>query len=171
MPEYTYHDHVEAIIPASQAEVFAHLDDHTRLAAHMEKRSMMLLGGRMTYELDDAQGRAVGSEIRMGGSFLGISLFIEEVVTERTPPARKTWETRGRQRMLIIDSYRMGFETRPTGPHTGVRVFIDYRLPSPPLWHWAGRLFARFYARWCVSRMVKDLSRHFQADRPPQGVA
>ena len=95
MPEYTYHDHVEAIIPASQAEVFAHLDDHTRLAAHMEKRSMMMLGGRMTYELDDAQGRAVGSVIRMGGSFLGLSLFVEEVVTERMPPRERLGKRAG----------------------------------------------------------------------------
>ena len=81
-----YHDHAESIIRASQAQVFAYLDDLTRLAAHMEKRSMMMLGGRMTYEFDAAQGRAVGSVIRMGGSFLGIPLFVEELVTKRIPP-------------------------------------------------------------------------------------
>lgn len=171
MQENTYHDQKEAIIPAPRAEVFAYLDDPTRLAAHMEKRSMMMLGGRMIYELDAAQGRAVGSVIRMGGSLLGLSLFVEEVVTERTPPARKTWETRGHQRLLVIDSYAMGFETRPIGGRTEVRVFIDYRLPSSLLGRGLGLLFARFYARWCVSRMVNDLSRNFQAVGRPNGVA
>ena len=91
MPARTYHHQKEAIIPAPQAEVFAYLDDQTRLAAHMEKRSMMMLGGRMTYAFDAGQGRAVGSVIRMGGHFLGLSLVVVEVVTERTPPASKTW--------------------------------------------------------------------------------
>lgn len=171
MPEYAYHNQTMAIIPAAQPEVFAYMDDQTHLAAHMKKRSMMMLGGRMTYELDAAQGRAVGSVIRMGGSFMGISLFVEEVVTVRTPPARKIWETRGQQRMLIIDGYRMGFETRQIGAQTEVRVFIDYRLPSPRLGHWLGRLFARFYAKWCVSRMVKDASRHFHEVAGPRRFA
>ena len=170
MQPNTYHDQSEAIIKASQAEVFAYLDDQTRLAAHMEKRSMMMLGGRMTYEFDAAQGRAVGSVIRMGGSFLGISLSVAEIVTERLPPTRKRWETRGPQRMLVIDSYVMGFETRLTGEGTGVRVFIDYQLPRNLPGRWMGFLFAPVYARWCVSRMVKDVSRHFGSVAEP-GVA
>ena len=165
-----YHDHAESIIRASQAQVFAYLDDLTRLAAHMEKRSMMMLGGRMTYEFDAAQGRAVGSVIRMGGSFLGIPLFVEELVTERISPTRKRWETRGPQRMLVIESYRMGFETRQIAAGTGLRVFIDYRLPQSLSGRWLGLLFAPFYARWCVSRMVKDASGHFRGVAEP-GVA
>ena len=156
-----YHDQSEAIIKAPQAEVFDYLDDQTRLAAHMEKRSMMMLGGRMTYEFDATKGRAVGSVIRMGGSFLGISLFVCEVVTQRTSPTAKRWETRGPQRMLVIDRYRMGFDTRVIDCGTEVRVFIDYQLPPGPVGRWLGPLFAPFYARWCVSRMVKDVSRHF----------
>ena len=165
-----YHDHAEAIITASQAEVFAYLDDQTRLAAHMEKRSMMMLGGRMTYEFDAAQGRAVGSVIRMRGSFLGISLFVEELVTERISPIRKRWETSGPQRMLVIGSYVMGFETLPVGKGCSVRVFIDYQLPHTIPGRWLGLLFAPFYARWCVARMVKDASRHFGSAAEP-GVA
>lgn len=170
MQPNTYHDHAEAIITASQAEVFAYLDDQTRLAAHMGKRTMMMLGGRMTYQFDAAQGRAVGSVIRMGGSFLGLLLAVEEVVTERTPPSTKHWETRGPQRLLVMGSYVMGFVTRGVGPGTEVRVFIDYRLPSGLAGRWLGRVFAPIYARWCVSRMVEDASQHFGAGEEP-GVA
>ena len=151
--------------------MFACLDDQTRLAAHMEKRSMMMLGGRMTYEFDADQGRAVGSVIRMGGHFLGLSLVVVEVVTERTPPASKTWETRGRQRLLIIDSYVMGFETRAITQGTGARVYIDYRLPSTFPGRWLGLLFAGFYARWCTSRMLDDAQKHFQTRAEPQVLA
>jgi hypothetical protein len=170
MQSGTYHDQSEAIVSAPQAEVFAYLDDQTRLAAHMEKRSMKMLGGRMTYDFDAAKGRAVGSVIRMRGRFLGLSLFVREVVTDRTSPSAKRWETRGPQRMLIIDSYIMGFETRRNGEGTGVRVFIDYQLPHSLPGRWLGQLFAPLYARWCVSRMVRDVSRHFGSVAEP-GVA
>ena len=166
-----HHDQSEAIIRASQAEVFAYLDDQIRLAAHMGRRSLMMLGGRMTYEFDAAQGRAVGSVIRMGGSFLGLSLSVLEVVTERTPPARKRWETRGPQSILVIDSYVMGFDTKGVNGQTEVRVFIDYQLPTRLPGRLLGRLFAPLYARWCVSRMVNDASQHFGPDSYPAEAA
>ena len=172
MQAQTYHHQKEVIIPAPQAEVFAYLDDQTRLAAHMEKRSMMMLGGRMTYELDSGQGRAVGSVIRMGGYFLGLSLVVVEVVTERTPPASKTWETRGPQRLLIIESYVMAFEARRVTEGTSARVcIIDYRLPTTLPGRWLGLLFAGFYARWCVSRMLDGASRHFSNEAEPLSIA
>ncbi len=170
MPPMTHHDQSQAIVSGSQSDVFAYLDDQTRLAAHMGKRSMMMLGGRMTYQFDAAQGRAVGSVILMGGSCLGLSLAVEEVVTERTPPSTKRWETRGPQRLLVIDSYVMGFVTRGMGARTEVRVFIDYRLPSGLAGRWLGWVFAPIYARWCVSRMVKDARQHFGSGEEP-GVA
>ena len=166
-----YHHQKQAIIAASQAEVFAYLDDQTRLAAHMEKRSMMMLGGRMTYTFDAGEGRAVGSVIQMGGHILGLSLVVVEVVTERTPSAHKTWETRGPQRLLFIDSYVMGFETRPVTEGTSTRVYIDYRLPSTLTRRWLGFLFAGLYARWCVARMIDDAQMHFQASADPQVLA
>ena len=101
----------------------------------------------MSYAFDAGDGRAVGSVIRMGGHILGLSLFVVEVVTERTPPAHKTWETRGPQRLLIIGSYVMGFETRDVAGRTSTRVYIDDRLPLSLPERWLGFLFAGFYAR------------------------
>lgn len=95
-------------INASADALFDFLDDQERLGQHMEKPSM-LMGGRMTYAFDGAKGRAVGSVIRMGGSVLGLTLSVEEVVVERTPPFRKAWERRGRPHLLVIGAYRMGF--------------------------------------------------------------
>ena len=129
---------------------------------------MMMLGGRMSYAFDAGEGRAVGSVTRMGGHILGLSLVVVEVVTERTPPAHKTWETRGPQRLLIIDSYVMGFETRDVAGRTSTRVYIDYRLPLSLPGRWLGLLLAGFYARWCVSRMLDDASRHFRPVAEPQ---
>lgn len=152
-------------VNASPAEVFAFLDDQTRLGAHMNRRSLMMLGGRMRYDFDAAQGHAIGSVIRIYGSFLGLSLFVCEAITERRPPFRKRWETCGPQRMLVIESYLMGFETRATGSTTEVSVAIEYRLPRRRPWCWISRLVAPLYARWCVSHMDGDTRRHFDSVR------
>jgi hypothetical protein len=107
----------------------------------------------------------------MGGRFLWLDLMVEEVVTERDPPRRKVWETRGAPRLVIIGGYRMGFEIEPDGTGSALCVFIDYDDPKS----WAGRvlgaLFAPLYARWCVERMAKDAQLFFAQDRTAAALA
>lgn len=97
----------------------------------------------------------------MEGSFLGIRLSVDEVVTERDPPRRKVWETRGQPKILIIGRYRMGFEITPSGQGSKLRVFIEYDDPPSSIGRFLGRVFAPRYARWCVERMAEDAKRHF----------
>jgi hypothetical protein len=157
------HTEARVRINASADRLFDHLDDAERLGAHMKERSAMMMGGRMTYELDEAKGRKLGSVIRMGGRFLGIPLSVEETVVERNPPHRKTWETRGAPRLLVIGSYRMGFEIAPDGADAGLRVFIDYELPTSALGRALGGVIAPSYASWCVGRMAEDATRSFNS--------
>lgn len=64
-------------IAASPETLFDFLDDQATLGSHMGKPSMMMLGGRMSYSLDDSAGRAVGSRISMRGSVLGLELTVD----------------------------------------------------------------------------------------------
>jgi hypothetical protein len=149
------HAEASARVSATAERLFAYLDDQTRLAAHMSRPSVMMGGGRMTYDFDQAKGQAVGSHIRMGGSAFGLKLFVDEVVTEREPPRRKVWQTVADPKLIIIGQYRMGFEVMPATGGAALRVWIDYDLPS----RGPGRHFpalADFYARWCIRRMVDD---------------
>lgn len=150
-------------------QVFEHLDDQARLGSHMEKPSMMMMGGRMNYDFDEDKGRAVGSVITRGGSFMGLESFVEEVVTVRDPPRLKVWETRGRPRLGITGAYRMGFEITPAGKGSRLRVFIDYDPPQTTTGRILGGLFAPMYARWCVNRMAQDAQRHFRAREGREG--
>jgi hypothetical protein len=148
-------------ISAPAEAVFARLDDQTRLAAHMERPSAMMGGGRMTYEFDEGRGQAVGSHIKMGGSAFGLSLYVDEVVTQRDPPRRKVWKTVGQTRLIVIGAYEMGFEITPATGGSNLRVWIAYD-PSPNLiGRRLGPLFAPFYAKWCVGRMVSDAAAYF----------
>src|SRR5512143_2202136 len=106
----TRHKEESAQVAVAPDRLFAHLDDHTRLAAHMSRPSLMMGGGRMTYDFDEARGRAVGSHIRMGGTAFGLKLFVDEVVTDRVPPSRKVWRTVANPRLIVIGHYEMGFE-------------------------------------------------------------
>ncbi|WP_234841878.1 hypothetical protein [Sinorhizobium meliloti] len=58
--------------------LFDYLDDQASLGSHMQKPSMMMLGGRMSYEFDEARGRTVGSVIRMRGNILGLVLPLKK---------------------------------------------------------------------------------------------
>ena len=153
----------EAIVPAPVDSVFAHLDDHARLASHMERPSWMLGGGYMHAEIDAARGQAVGSRIALSGRAFGIRLSVEEVVTARSPPTHKVWETRGTPRLLVIGHYRMGFDLVPVADATKLRVVIDYALPDAGPGRLLGRLFGPTYARWCTRRMVDDAVEQFSA--------
>lgn len=167
MPGRARHDrHAESRVPvhASEAVLFALLDDHTRLSAHMSRPSWRTGWMRMGISTDGGGGKAIGSHIRLAGRILGVSIFLDEVVVEREPPRRKVWETVGEPRLLVIGGYRMGFEIIAHGVYPGVdlRVFIDYDLPrgaARPL----GWLLGGWYARWCTGRMARDARDAFAA--------
>lgn len=149
---------------AEPAELFAFLDSSERLGAHMSKPSWMMLGGSMKYILDEAKGQRAGSVIRMEGSVAGLTLALEEVVIEYSPPHRKVWETRGTPRLLVIGQYRLGFEVSASGPSgSAAHVFIDYDLPGGPSWL-LGALFGRTYARWCINSMAKAAALAFPVE-------
>jgi hypothetical protein len=51
----------------------------------------------MLIELDSEKGQAVGSYIGLSGTFLGIRLSLDKVVTRRSPPTDNVWETWARR--------------------------------------------------------------------------
>lgn len=157
----TYRYESSATVAAPADRVFAHVDDHARLSSHMSGSTWMMGGGRMTIDVDEGRGQCIGSRIRLAGKAFGMELSVEEAVTQRDPPYRKAWETIGEPKLLVVGHYRMGFELLPRGPHTEIRVFIEYELPSGPVTRWLGRQFAGSYAKWCTRRMAADAARHF----------
>lgn len=150
------HEEHTGTVSAPAERVFDHLDDQIRLSAHMSERSWKMGWARMSLRLDGGHGQVVGSRIGLDGRVLGVRLHLEEVVTERVPPIRKTWETIGEPRLLVIGAYRMGFDLSSRGWETQVRVAIDYDLPASGFSRLLGRWLGRSYARWCTKRMVQD---------------
>lgn len=155
--------HYEAtqFVAVSADRVFAYLDDHNRVAAHMSKSSWRMGGGSMRLQVDDRLGRGVGSHMKLSGRVFAILLAVEEVITIYEPPLRKAWETVGTPRLLVIAQYRLGFEIRPDRQGSAVRIFIDYALSEKGFSRWCGMLFGDYYARWCARQMLSDTMAHF----------
>lgn len=61
---FHFENSVELNMPAEA--VFSHLDDHTRIAAHMSQNSWMMAGGSGDL-MDAALGHSVGSRMRLSG--------------------------------------------------------------------------------------------------------
>jgi hypothetical protein len=152
---FPFHCERSVRLGATAERAFDYLDDFHRLSAHMEGSSPMMAGSAMTITTDERGGRAVGSRVRMQGRVFGLTLSLEQVVTERRPPAAKTWQTID-TRLLVIGQYRLGFRVEPQPAGVRLNVFIDYRLPDGWPARWLGRLFAPAYAWWCIGRMARD---------------
>ena len=158
---YTRHEESSAPIHASPEQIFARLDDQTRLSAHMSKRSWKMGWGKMETVLDAEHGQSVGSHIVLRGRVFGIRLYLDEVVTLRDPPLRKTWETVGEPRLLVMGPYRMGFDLTPDGSNSRLCVAIDYDLPANGIPRLLGQMFGPWYAKWCTRQMVQDAQHSF----------
>ena len=157
-PQSWCHDEYRTIVRASPETLFAHLDDHTHLSAHMEKPSWRTLGGYMRMHADEASGRQVGSKLTLEGAVLGIKLFVEEQVTVREPPVQKRWQTIGTPKLLVIGPYEMGFSISPDPRGSSLLVSIDYSLCAQGMSRWLSVSFAGAYARWCTRQMVRTRS-------------
>lgn len=166
--ENRIHDRYEeytGIVHASPEQVFAHLDDQTRLSAHMSKRSWKMGWGKMETLLDAQRGQVVGSHIVLRGRVFGIRLYLDEVVIAREPPLRKAWETVGEPRLLVIGPYRMGFALHNgNSGESHLRVEINYALPRQGTARFLGRLLGRAYAKWCTRQMVLYAQHRFRVE-------
>jgi hypothetical protein len=164
---FPFHHETKSTLHTSAQRAFDFLDDFSKLSAHMERPSAMMLGSRMEIATDEGGGRAVGSRVRLSGQVLGIRLSLEEVVVERQPPTRKAWDT-VQARLLVIGQYRLGFELTPRNEHCDLRVFIDYDWPRGAFSRCIAALLAKRYARWCTERMANDAAEHFAMTETPR---
>lgn len=151
-------------VSAAPEELFSYVDDHTKFSSHMSESSWMMGGGSMQTTVDEGRGQKVGSHIQLKGKVFGITLFLDEVVTEHTPPHRKAWKTVGTPRLLIIGHYHMGLEITPEKEGSRLTVFIDYELPESPSTRWLGYMFSGIYATWCVRQMLNGAQHYFVTD-------
>jgi hypothetical protein len=156
---FTFHEESSGFIRETPNRVFALLDDHARLAAHMAKPSWRMGWATMQIIIDPQRPRGVGARVALRGRVFGLRLAVDEAVTRYEPPSLKEWETIEEPRLLVIGQYRMAFLTSADGEGTALRVTIDYDHPTSTLSRLLGGFFGITYARWCTRQMVTDAVR------------
>lgn len=154
MSTYSRHYEESAVIKASPEKVFALMDDHNRMGSHMSGSSWMMGGGKVNFTMDEGRGQRLGSHIKFDGKAFGFTLYVDEVITKYEPPLAKSWETVGDVKLVVIGEYLMGFDIKPQGQDSILRVFIDYNMPKKNVW--LGKLMGNFYSKWCVRQMLKS---------------
>lgn len=159
--DFDRHCEVTVLVKSTPKAVFEYADVFRNFSAHMNQSQMMMAGSKMNVEADKGEGRQIGSHIRMGGTVMGIPVFLDEVIIERNPPFRKVWKTE-KVNLLVIDQYRLGFEITPNDDNSKLLVFIDYDLPKTWKTKVLGWLFGDMYAKWCVGQMAIDTKKHFE---------
>lgn len=152
---FSLHYEVVGELPVKVERAFEYLDDPMKLSSHMNASSGMMMGSKMETRLDEGRGQKLGSKIIMEGKVLGITLFLEEIISSREPPFRKEWTIIGEPRLLVIGAYKMGFELKSVGQKTSMRMYIEYNLPKPIFSRILGLFFSGFYARWCTKQMLR----------------
>ena len=153
---FAFHEESSGLVGDAPDRVFAMLDDHARLAAHMAKPSWRMGWAKMEILTDPQRSRGVGAHITLRGRVFGFRLSVDESVTRYEPPSLKEWETTEEPRLLVIGQYRMAFSTTASDGGTKLRVTIDYNYPASVFPRVLGVLFGRMYAKWCTSQMVSD---------------
>ena len=153
---FAYHEESTGFVTEPPDRVFAMLDDHERLAAHMTKPSWRMGWATMQIITDPRRPRGVGSPISLRGRVFGLRLSVDEVVTRYEPPSVKEWETTHEPRLVVIGQYRMAFLTTAERTGTALRVTIDYNRPASGASRLFAALFGRMYAKWCTSQMIGD---------------
>ena len=154
-------------IAAPPEAIFDFLDDQSNLSSHMGKSSWMMLETTMDIYMDDKRTRSIGSKFGFTGRILGVPLSVDEVVTTREPPLRKSWQTTSEPRLWVIGQYKMGLELSPQPVGAQLRVFIEYAAPKAGIPRVLGLLFGKMYARWCTRQMVTDAQKHFVGQDMP----
>ena len=154
-----------AVLNTRVSAAFDYLNDPTKLSAHMEKSSLMMGGATMTTKVDSRKGQELGSVIALKGNFLGIELSVKEHIVELVPYKKKVWQTFGRQKMIIINQYQMGFYLEELAEKTKLNVFIKYTLPPKGIKKILGKLLSKAYAKWCVDQIINDATAVFNRPR------
>lgn len=101
--------------------------------------------------------RSIGSRFGFTGRILGIPLRVDEIVTGREPPTRKTWETTKEPTLWVIGRHEMGLQLSDRNGRAQLNVYI--RNTSPPAgssacwaWHLVEPVDAEAPARWSTTR-------------------
>ena len=151
------------LIHAPVERVFPFMDDLSKTGMHMSESSMMMAGSKLKLEHFSGPEKGVGAAYRWSGKMLGFELDFTVVVTKWIENFEKVWETIGTPKLIILGWYLMRLKTEPVTEGTLASLEIQYTRPDGFFYKFLSILFARWYAEWCLARMMSDSKKALEA--------
>lgn len=141
---------------ASPAEVFRTIDDLGVTGTHMTNSSVMMMGSKLHLEYLTEHHTGLGSSYRWTGKMMGLSMDFTVKVTTWIEGKEKIWETIGDTKLIIYSWYRMFLKVSPMKSGSLAELSISYEEPTGFLNRILSFLFANWYCRWCLRKMLGD---------------
>lgn len=141
-------------VPADM--VFSFLDDLSVTGMHMTKSSTMMMGNKLHIEWLTKEHIGLGSRYRWTGTMMWMNMDFTVEVTNWVEGVEKIWETIGESKMIIYSWYRMHLLVYPKGNATQAELSITYEKPKGWFAKIVSFLFADWYCRWCLKKMMTD---------------
>lgn len=150
---------------ASPMEVFRTLDDLGVTGTHMTNSSAMMMGSKLHLEFLTPHHTGFGSSYRWTGKMMGLQMDFTVKVTKWIESKEKVWETIGKTKLIIYSSYRMFLKVSTTEAGTRAELSISYEKPQGFLNRILSFLFAEWYCRWCLKKMLGDARQALRSDK------
>lgn len=147
---------------SSPAEVFHALDDLGVTGTHMTNSSAMMMGSKLHLEYLTPHHTGLGSTYRWTGKMMGLRMDFTVKVTMWIDGKEKIWETIGETELIIYSWYRMHLEVSAAEAGTRAELSISYEKPQRFLNRILSFLFAKWYCRWCLRKMLGDARQALQ---------
>lgn len=141
---------------APPSEVFTVLDDLGVTGTHMTQSSAMMMGSKLHLEYLTTKHTGLDSSYRWTGKMMGMQMDFTVRVTKWDAPKSKVWETIGETKLILYSSYRMALSLVETADGTEAELSISYEKPNSFLGRILCFLFADWYCRWCLRKMLHD---------------
>jgi hypothetical protein len=149
---------------APPEEVFKTIDDLGVTGMHMTQSSTMMIGSKLNLEYLTENHTGSGSKYRWTGKMLGMKMDFTVEVTKWIEGKEKTWETIGHAKLIILSWYKMHLKVYPISTGAEAELSITYKKPKSFFYKILSLLFADWYCKWCLKKMLSDSKRTLQKD-------
>jgi len=148
--------HKTEYFDAPPMDVFRTLDNLGVTGAHMTASSMMMMGGKLDLEYLTSFHTGPGTKYRWQGKMMGLRMDFTVEVSKWIEGVTKTWGTVGKSQLIIYDGFQMTLDVHGEGDGASAKLSISYEKPDQFINKVLCFLFADWYCRWCLQKMLND---------------
>lgn len=145
--------------------VFDVMDDLGVTGSHMTNSSMMMMGSKLNLEYLTPFHKGLGTKYRWRGKMMGLTMDFTVEVTKWIEGAEKVWGTIGESRLIIYSGFQMTLKVFPESTGARAVLSISYEKPTRLVQRILCFLFADWYCKWCLRKMLNDAQKVLK-DKP-----